>query len=230
MKVFVGFGYNDNDKWIKELIIPFIEVLGCEVVTGEEIQGEKLSDGVKAKVKECDACIGFLTKRGAANANGIFSTHWWVIEEMAVAFASNIRVFPIREKGIDPQNGINGDVQRYEFEDRTLLMLEITKFVMKEKAQLAYKTFMLLPQEFSDAIKPNLKFAQCTYKFYYKGKYYEPEKTSIVRMQGGYGIIIRKIPNEEASVEINIEFPGGNTWNSGFVSVGLINIELIKES
>jgi hypothetical protein len=63
MKVFVGFGYNDNDKWIKELIIPFIEELGCEVVTGEEMQGEKLSDGVISRVEESDACIGFLTKR-----------------------------------------------------------------------------------------------------------------------------------------------------------------------
>ena len=64
MKVFIGFGYNENDKWIEHLVIPLVEALGCEVVTGEEMQGERLSDGVIERISDSDACIGFLTKRG----------------------------------------------------------------------------------------------------------------------------------------------------------------------
>lgn len=230
MKVFVGFGYNENDEWINELIIPFLKELGCDVVTGEEMQGEQLSDGVISRIKDCDACIGFLTRRGEANPNGIFATHSWVISELTTALSSNIPIFEIREKGIDPQKGMTGDRQRYEFGDKALLMLEITKFIRKEKLKLAYKTFMLLPGEFSEAIKPFVRFVKCRYTFLYKARYYEPEETKLVRMQGGYGIIIKQIPSEEAQIEITVESPGGMSWSSGFVSVGLMNITLQKDN
>lgn len=228
MKVFVGFGYNKHDTWIKELIIPFIQTLGCEVQTGENMQGENLSEGVISRIKESDTYIGFLTKREKMG-NGNFTTHSWVISELANAVSANIPIFEIREKGIDPQKGQTGDRQYYEIEDRSFLMLEIAKFIIKEKNKLSYKTFMLLPHEFSEAIKPHAKFAKCTYTFLYKAKQYEPEITNLHRMQGGYGIIIRKIPNEEAQIEINVECPAG-TWSSGFVSVGLMNVNLQKDN
>jgi hypothetical protein len=228
MKVFIGFGYNKKDKWIKELIFPFIQALGCEIHTGEDMQGEDLSDGVITRIKESDACIGFLTKRDKMG-NGNFTTHSWVISELANAVTAKIPIFEVREKGIDPQKSQSGNKQFYEFEDKSFLMLEIAKFISKEKNKLAYKTFMLLPKEFSEAVGPHAKFAKCTYTFLYKAKQYEPEMTSLQRMQGGYCIIIKKIPNEEAQVEINIECPSG-TWSSGFVSVGLMNVNLLKDN
>ena len=88
---------------------------------------------------------------------------------------------------------------------------------------------MLLPPEFSDAIKPVAKIAKCFYRFLYKAKEYEPEETKLVRMQGGYGIIIKKIPSEEAQIEITIQGLGNETWCSGYVSVGLMNVNLTKE-
>jgi hypothetical protein len=227
MKVFVGFGYNDRDKWIKELIIPFLRALNCEVETGEDMHGEILSEGVITRIKASDACIGFLTKRDPMANGQHFTTHSWVISELANAVTLEIPIFEIREKGVDPQAGETGDRQRYEFEDRALLMLEIAKFVNKVKSKLAYKTFMLLPPEFSDEIRKYAKFAKCTYTFLYKAKEYKPEETKLVRMQGGYGIIIKEIPGEEAQVEINIESPDGN-WSSGYVSVGLMNVNLEK--
>jgi hypothetical protein len=235
MKVFVGFGYNEKDKWINDLIIPFIKELGCEVVTGEEMQGEELTAGVINRINDCDACIGFLTKRGKPDQDGVYSTHWWVISELTTALVKEKAIFEIREKGIDPQKGIAGNRQRYEFEDKdkALLMLEITKFIMKEKSKLTYKTFMLLPTNFAEEIRPHIKSrdTRCTYSFLYQAKIYEPEETKLVRLgQGGFGIIITKIPSEEAQIEIIVEGPGGISWNSGFVSVGLMNIQLQKES
>ncbi len=229
MKVFVGFGYNQDDKWIKELIIPFLVELGCDVESGEEMQGEKLSDGVLSRIKASDACIGFLTKRGNPTPEGIYGTHWWVLQELSSAITYDIPIFEIREKGIDPQKGIGGDRQRYEFDEKTLVMLEIAKFISKEKAKLIYKIFMLLPTEFSNEIRPHAKFVKCEYRFQYKGKLYKPEETQIEKMQGGYGIIIKRIPSEEAQIDISVEGPGGISWNSGFVSVGLMNVHLQKE-
>ena len=230
MNVFVGFGYNENDKWIKSLIIPFIEELGCDVVTGEDMQGEQLSDGVVARIKESDACIGFLTKRDP-KLDGTFTTHKWVIEELALALDKNIPLFEIREKGVDVQKGITGDRQWYEITDKAELMFAITKFINKEKLKFTHKTFMLVPNTFVDEIRPFLKSRDtvCKYRFLHKAKFYEPEETKLERMGQGLGIIVKKIPSEEAQIEITVESQSSILWSSGFVSVGLINVQLQKD-
>jgi len=198
MKVFIGFGYNDNDKWIDQLVIPLVEALGCEVVTGEVMQGEQLSDGVIERISDSDACIGFLTKRGKeANQDGTFPTHRWVIEELTTGLNKGKPIFEIREKGVDAQKRIIGDRQRLDFDDTPKVLLEVAKFVMKEKNKLSTKIFMLLPQEILAEIRPHLgnDDITCSYRFMYKTKYYEPEVTNLERFQSGYGVIIKKICN-----------------------------------
>lgn len=230
MKVFIGFGYNDNDKWIKDLIIPFVEELGCEVVTGEDMHGENLSDGVIARLEESDACIGFLTKRDP-KADGTFTTHKWVIEELALALQKKIPFYEIREKDVDAQKGIGGAHQRYEMSDKAELMLNITKFINKEKLKFTHKTFMLVPNNFVEEIRPYLKSRDtvCRYRFLHKAKFYEPEEAKLERLGQGLGIIVKKIPGEEAQIEITVESQNNILWNSGFVSVGLINVQLQKD-
>jgi len=233
MKVFVGFGYNDTDKWIKDIIIPFIEELGCEVSTGEAMQGQQLSVGVQERISNCDACIGFLTKRGAKDANGYYSTHRWVIEELTLALGQDKAVFEIRDKEVNPQNGILGDRQRLDFDDRTKVMLEIAKFISNEKSKFTHKTFILLPSDFTEEIKPHLKSrdTRCLYRFLYKGKFYEEEETKLEKLrQKELGVIVRKIPSEEAQIEITITGPNGICWSSGFFSIGLMDVKLQKEN
>ncbi len=232
MKVFIGFGYNENDKWIEQLVIPLVEALGCEVVTGEEMQGELLSEGVVERISDSDACIGFLTKRGkVANQDGTFPTHRWVIEELTTGLNKGKPIYEIREKGIDVQKGIISDRQRLEFEEIPKVLLEVAKFIMKEKNKLSTKIFMLLPSEILTDIRPHLVNGDitCSYRFMFKTKYYEPETTNLERFQGGYGIIIKKIPNEDALIEIRIKGPNRLSWSSGFVSVGLINVHIQKD-
>lgn len=229
MKVFVGYGYNDADKWIRDQVIPLLEALGCKVLTGEEMAGENLAVGVLNRIDECDALIGFMTKRGQPDANGVFTTHHWVIAEVAAAIAKEKIAFEIREKGVDPQKGIAGDRQRYDFEDHASVLLEVTKFIMKEKTKLSYKAFMLMPFEFAQSIKDHIKFATCTYKFLHNAKEYEEEKTKIIPTPGGYMIYVKQIPDENCTVQVTVASPGG-TWTSPYVSVGLININLSKEN
>jgi hypothetical protein len=35
MRIFVGYGYNDRDKWIEDLVFPLLESFGCDVVEGK---------------------------------------------------------------------------------------------------------------------------------------------------------------------------------------------------
>lgn len=230
MKVFLGFGYNDNDTWVEDLVIPFLQTLGCEVLTGENMQGEDLKQGVLERIRESDVCIGLLTKRDDPDGDGVFTTHKWVIQELAAAAAMDnpkIPTFEIREKGIDPQKGMLGATQYLEFTDKAILLLHLAKFVLKEKGKLAFKTFMLLPHSFSEAIKPSLRHTTCNYRFWHKGKEYEPQKADLLKMPAGFSVIIRNIPSEDALLELTVDSPGGK-WSSGYVSVGSINVELSK--
>ena len=37
MRVFLGYGYNDRDEWIKRDVFPILEAMNLEVVSGKEM-------------------------------------------------------------------------------------------------------------------------------------------------------------------------------------------------
>jgi hypothetical protein len=64
MKIFLAYGYNPRDQWIKDMVFPIIQSFGSEVVTGEETyEGPNIPENVLAKIRRSDALIGFTTKR-----------------------------------------------------------------------------------------------------------------------------------------------------------------------
>ncbi len=232
MKVFIGYGYNAQDKWVQKFVIPLVEALGCVVVNGEEMQGERLSEGVINRITEADVCIGLLTKRGRKkNEDGTFPTHRWVIEELVTAVNKGKPIFEIRELGIDSQKGINGDRQRYDFKETSEVLLEITKFVMNEKRKISGRIFMLLPPEVIADIRPHLASndIECVYRFMVKTRTTQYESTVVEKFGGGLGIVVKNIPDDDASIEIVIKGPQRLSWSSGFVSVGSINVHIQKD-
>ena len=81
MKIFVGYGYNDRDKWIEEHVFDLIRAFGVEPISGKEIYGEQLEDGVRRQIRECDAFLGFTTRRDKLQ-DGRYTTHRWVTDEI----------------------------------------------------------------------------------------------------------------------------------------------------
>lgn len=49
MRIFVGFGFNKRDAWIKQLVFPLIEAFDAEAVSGEELQGQSITEGVRQR-------------------------------------------------------------------------------------------------------------------------------------------------------------------------------------
>jgi hypothetical protein len=84
MRIFVGFGFNERDRWVKDLVFPLIKAFGAEGVSGEELQGEQITDAVRRQIASCDALIGFVTRRDDLG-NGRWSTHRWVTDELSHA-------------------------------------------------------------------------------------------------------------------------------------------------
>jgi hypothetical protein len=86
MRIFVGYGYNERDRWIEDYVVPLVVAFGCEVVHGKSVYGGALPDEVMKAIRTSDAVIGFTTLRESV-APGQYRTHDWVAQELLTAHA-----------------------------------------------------------------------------------------------------------------------------------------------
>ena len=42
MRIFVGYGYNERDKWVEGYVLPLLVAFACEVVHGKAVYGGAL--------------------------------------------------------------------------------------------------------------------------------------------------------------------------------------------
>ena len=114
MKVFVGYGYNERDRWIEGEVIPILNAIGFDVLHGKDMHGEALQDGVKRRIEQSHGLIGFCTLRDE-QAEAEFNTHPWVRDEIVYAMGAKLPVIEVREEGVKNPAGIVGDRQRIQF-------------------------------------------------------------------------------------------------------------------
>jgi hypothetical protein len=110
MKIFVGFGYNDRDRWIEVQVFPILRCMGFTVVDGKDMHGKSLQPAVQSKIEQSDAAIGFFTVReGQGEAD--FNSHLWVRDEMVHANAKGKPIIPVQEEGARIPDGLLGNRQ-----------------------------------------------------------------------------------------------------------------------
>jgi len=86
MRIFVGYSFNDRDQWIPDLAFRLIRAFGDEPVTGEELNGDQITDEVINRIGRSSAVIGFATRRQQV-AQDRWTAHRWVLDELATAHA-----------------------------------------------------------------------------------------------------------------------------------------------
>ena len=101
MRIFVGYGYNDRDRWIEAYVFPLLSAFGCELLHGNAVYGGTLSDEILKTIRTADAVLGFTTRRDEL-APGIYRTHDWVVHELFAAHAQDPRIpwVEVREEGV----------------------------------------------------------------------------------------------------------------------------------
>jgi hypothetical protein len=189
LKVFVGFGYNiERDRWIPDLVFPLVRAFGCEVVTGEEMQGQVLDEGVRARVEGSDGLIAMLTRRGQPSAEGAWETHRWVVEELTLAIARGLRVVEVREDGVSDQGGIAGGRQRipYRANERDKLLVELAKTVGNWVSTVDVR-LRLLPADVVDEIRRavNAPGFRITYTVLEGNRESAPQDAKVRPIKGG---------------------------------------------
>jgi hypothetical protein len=126
MRVFVGFGYNDRDRWIEDHVFPILRGMGFIVADGKDMHGNVLQPEVQSRIDQSDAAIGFFTIReGQGQAD--FTSHMWVRDELVYANAKGKPIIPVKEDGVKVPDGLLGNRQYIALrqEDRLAAVVEL---------------------------------------------------------------------------------------------------------
>jgi hypothetical protein len=230
MKIFVAYGYNERDTWVPALVFPIVRAFGDEVVTGEELQGDQITDEVIRQIRQSDALLAFVTRRQKIDETR-WTTHRWVTDEISQALAFKIPVAEVRELGVDEQGGIAGDRQRitYNETEREKCLVEIVKTIGKWHANNTVK-LQLLPDECVQAIRPLLRSRslRCTYQILDSdGDLSDEIPASILPITGGLFVHVRNVPRMSL-IQIRVEC-GADSWTSNFENIDSPGIHLKQE-
>ncbi|CAN5729780.1 hypothetical protein BH10BAC2_BH10BAC2_15840 [soil metagenome] len=231
MKIFVGFGYNQRDAWVREIVFPIIESFDAEILSGENLQGLVLADAVKEKISECDALLGFFTPRDE-KANGKFTTHDWVRDEFSFALNTGKEAVPVVEYKVDWNDGMAGNRQRVEFKEETKekLLVELVKVLSKWKKTYGNKRLRFLPSEIMTEVKPLLSKGKvkCTYRYLIGSWESEEMEAPLLKIAGGLCADIKNLPPPNSLVQVKV-LGDQFMWASDYESMEFLSINLTKE-
>ena len=228
MNIFLAYGYNQRDQWIKDMIKPIVEAFGSTAVTGEETYlGPDIPTNVLDKIRRSDALIGFTTRRTTQD-NIVWTTHQWVVMELAAAITQRKRVVEVRELGVDPQGGLGQNMQRIDYNEanRDQCLVDIVKAIGLWHRNDT-KRLQLLPDGLVNSeLRPILKSPGLACQYFVRiGNFEEgPFQAQIWGFKGGLFIDVPNVPND-ALIQINVAF-GGQAWSSDYESTDSFGIHL----
>lgn len=230
MKIFVAYGFSERDSWIPDLVFPIVRAFRDEVVTGEELQGEQITDAVIREIKQSDAMLAFVTRRQRIDETR-WTTHRWVTDELSNALAYRLLVAEIRERGVDEQGGIAGDRQRitYDENERDRCLVDIIKILGKWHSNNTIK-LQLLPDDCVQSIRPLLRDPdlRCTYKILNSaGDLSDAIPARILPITGGLFVHAKNVPHLSL-IQVRVEC-SGISWTSNFENIDSVGINLIQE-
>ena len=214
MRVFVCWAY--EAKWIEDYAIPIIKSYGVEVITGKELEGQVITDGVKELIKDSDAIVAFTTRRDKDGQR--WKTSDWVIDEIKYANAiEKNRIFEVREEGVDYPNKINNERQHLVFptDDRLACLRDLAK-VISRWTVMSFK-LNLTPVTFISDIRMHLRknLYTCKYTITRQGNILHQKDDARIKPDavGGLSIYINDLPSEiftfpDAQIEVEVEADG----------------------
>lgn len=225
MKLFVAFHYHDDDKWIKDLVIPLIRTLDITIITGENIHGDIIVQEVPELIRKSDCMIGFITKS--------WTEHPWVRDELITARAIKIPALEVKDSSVQGINGINDGRQRLDFDinKKEELLVDIAQVLSGWRKKYETRSLKILPEEIMQLARPYIRTKgalRCIYQFKDGHEQTEEYETELFKLPDALGVDIKNIPSKNAMVHLVIEGPGFS-WSSGYQSFELVRIELKKD-
>jgi hypothetical protein len=233
VRIFVGYGYNERDKWIEELVFPLVVAFGCEVAHGKAVYGGALSDEVIKSIRSADAMIGFTTRRELVPPDR-YRTHPWVIQEMTAAHVQvpSIPWVEVREDGVDSPGGILDAVnaQRIDYfeADRAACLVRIAEALRRFHDLANVTTIRLGPIAAADQIGALLDdpLFECSFQILRGTTLLPAERAQVLPIKGALCVKLRGVARGDL-VRITIS-TRGRRWRSDYESVDTVDVQ-VKE-
>ena len=224
-RVFVGYGYNARDQWIEDQVFPILRALSLQILHGKDMHGEVLQDGIRDRIQQSDALIGFCTLREGHEGEA-FNTHPWVRDEMAFALGLGLPVLEVREDGVSNPPGIAGDRQRIALSqhERLACVAELVTAV----ARWSMRKLQLLPDparegDIRNIVRNPLFVAR--YRTRIDGVDSGHRKARVERVKGGIYMQALAVP-DDALVEIEGVVNGQVVFSSDWESADAIQVRV----
>src|SRR5208282_971954 len=228
MRIFVAFGYNKRDAWVRELVIPLIEAFGGEAITGEELQGEVVSEAVRQQIARSGGLIAFATRRDKLVSGG-WTTHRWVTDELSLAIGRGQRVVEVRESQVDSQGGNAGDRQviHYDEANRDRCLIELAKVLSRWNRNRDVR-LQLVPEECAHELflllnKPGFS---SVYRLLIDGEIHTDRSCRILPIVGGLQVQVRDVPHD-AMIQLEVNYLD-RSWTSSFEGTDALRIQMVK--
>ena len=228
MRIFVGFGYNDRDSWIETHVFPILECMGFVVIDGKDLHGEALADGVKSRIDQSDAVVGFLTIRDA-NSTGDFNSHIWVRDELAYAVGKDKPIIQIREENVRVPDALLGNVQYIQLRqnDRLACISELARTLGRRNI----RRLKLEPEDTRLTRALNTWRLDPNFEICYRTQDNESGLESafrqgrLERFREGFYLNVQDVPRR-AYVEVEGRLNGQKKFNSGWASADAVSIKI----
>lgn len=229
MKIFVGYAF--RDIWVKDYVIPLVQSYGVEVLTGEDLPGQPLDEGVKQQIKSAEAVITFLTRITPTANSAVFKPSDWVVQELTYADANGKKVLDVREDGVEFSGALTRNYQRYTVDpsDRAPFLVRLGQAISAWRSGLDMR-LQLVSDDFRRAILPVLVSKNYDCKCVVRrgpDVLRGPEPVTIHRERQGLFVYAKSVP-PDSLIEIEVGI-AGTRWVSAGTAVDSLDILLEKE-
>ncbi len=226
MKVFVGYGYNDRDKWIEDDLFPILRCAGFTVVHGKAMEGEEIDDEVRSRIEQSDAVIGFFTLREGQEA-AEFNSHIWVRDELVYALNKK-PILAVREKGTRVPDAILGNRQYITLDQAN--RLACVAQLMKALGERNIRRLRLEPS--SDALHAKIwtGWRRPHFQIRYRTRNLEGLESAyreghLELFEQGFYLTVTDVP-EKAYVDVEGLLKADLMFSSGWVSADAVHVRV----
>lgn len=231
MRVFIGYGYNERDKWIEQFVFPLVVAFGCEIAHGKAVYGGALSEEIIKAIGLSDAMVGFTTRREPVGHDQ-FRTHDWVVQELVAAHSRDPSIpwVEVREENVISPGGIleAAQMQRIDYreEDRAGCLVKIAEALRRFHERTNTTRVRLGPASSVDQISALLQDATftCSCEILRGARQLPPSRIPVLPIKGGLFVQLRGLAPEEL-VRITVS-AAGRTWRSSYESVDTVDIQV----
>lgn len=114
--IFIMHRFDEEGRSRAKQLADILNMLNMKTVFGENLCGQRISDGVRDRLEAARLSIALLTKDTKIGTD-VWQPSQWIIQEITWAAANKIPTLLLVEDGVKFDNGITGDIEKISFKN-----------------------------------------------------------------------------------------------------------------